>query len=285
MKTIKYILPLLALIVTLSGCMNDGWDEPEGDGRGNTAIIETNLVTIAQLKKTYKNYIQKDYRDGVAYARMDKPTQIKGVVTGNDIQGNLYNEIALQDETGAIIIAISEGGICGYLPVGTEIVVELKGLYVGNYGLQAEIGTPYTNSSGNTYVSRMSRIVWNQHFKYTGNMKTVEPAVFNANTWKMQADANGYDDCGKLAVLKNVKVKVQNDSTTWATPNAGSGSKILYMTGDGVNANTEIYTSNFADFAADFVPTGRLNITGIMKRYNRYWELIIRSTDDIQPAE
>lgn len=285
MKTIKYFLPILALLLSLTGCMNDGWDEPEGNGKGNTALAETNLVTIAQLKKTYKDYIGKDYRDGVAYALVDKAMQIKGVVTGNDIQGNLYSEIALQDETGAIIIAISEGGICGYLPVGTEILVELKGLYVGNYGLQAEIGTPYTNSSGNTYVSRMSRIVWNQHFKYTGYTKTVEPTVFNASTWKKETDANGYDDCGKLAVLKNVRINVPNDSTTWANPNAGSGSKILYMTGNGIDSNTEIYTSNYADFAAGFVPTGRVNLTGIMKRYNRYWELIIRSIDDVQPAE
>lgn len=284
MKKYKFILSLLVALFTFTGCMDDGWDEPTDAGRGNTALSESNVITIAQLKKDYKSYVQTDYRDGKAYCKITEPTQIKAVVTGNDIKGNLYSEIALQDSTGAIIVAISESGICGYLPVGTEILVELQGLYVGNYGLQPEIGVPFTNTSGGTYVSRMSRILWNSHFKYTGNTKVTEPKVFNASTWVKSA-ANGFDDCGKLGVLKGVTIKVNNDTTTWASPSAGSGSKTLYVSGGNTDSRTEIYTSNYADFAADFVPRGKVNVTGIFKRYNSYWEVIIRSLDDVEAVK
>ena len=270
-----FMLALTACL--LSGCMDGNWDDPtELNSRGNKAIVESNVISIAQLKSQYKNYITTDYRDGKSYTKITSDIQIKGVVTGNDIEGNLYNEISLQDETGAIIIAISEGGIWGYLPIGTEIVVDLKDLYIGNYGLQAQIGVPYTNASGNTYVSRMSKLLWNSHFKLTGNTKNIEPVTFNNSTW------DNFNDGAKLATIKNVRFDVPNDTTTFASPNSGAGSKSIYF--KGIDKSVMVYTSNDADFAATYVPTGKVNVTGIVITYNRYKEFIIRSIDDVQPA-
>lgn len=270
-----FMLALTACL--LSGCMDGNWDDPiELNSRGNKAIVESNVISIAQLKSQYKNYITTDYRDGKSYTKITSDIQIKGVVTGNDIEGNLYNEISLQDETGAIIIAISEGGIWGYLPIGTEIVVDLKDLYIGNYGLQAQIGVPYTNASGNTYVSRMSKLLWNSHFKLTGNTKNIEPVTFNNSTW------DNFNDGAKLATIKNVRFDVPNDTTTFASPNSGAGSKSIYF--KGIDKSVMVYTSNYADFAATYVPTGKVNVTGIVITYNRYKEFIIRSIDDVQPA-
>ena len=274
----KLKICMLALTACLlSGCMDGNWDDPtELNSRGNKAIVESNVISIAQLKSQYKNYITTDYRDGKSYTKITSDIQIKGVVTGNDIEGNLYNEISLQDETGAIIIAISEGGIWGYLPIGTEIVVDLKDLYIGNYGLQAQIGVPYTNASGNTYVSRMSKLLWNSHFKLTGNTKNIEPVKFNNSTW------DNFNDGAKLATIKNVRFDVPNDTTTFASPNSGAGSKSIYF--KGIDKSVMVYTSNYADFAATYVPTGKVNVTGIVITYNRYKEFIIRSIDDVQPA-
>ena len=270
-----FMLALTACL--LSGCMDGNWDDPtELNSRGNKAIVESNVISIAQLKSQYKNYITTDYRDGKSYTKITSDIQIKGVVTGNDIEGNLYNEISLQDETGAIIIAISEGGIWGYLPIGTEIVVDLKDLYIGNYGLQAQIGVPYTNASGNTYVSRMSKLLWNSHFKLTGNTKSIDPVTFNNSTW------DNFNDGAKLATIKNVRFDVPNDTTTFASPNSGAGSKSIYF--KGIDKSVMVYTSNYADFAATYVPTGKVNVTGIVITYNRYKEFIIRSIDDVQPA-
>ena len=270
-----FMLALTACL--LSGCMDGNWDDPtELNSRGNKAIVESNVISIAQLKSQYKNYITTDYRDGKSYTKITSDIQIKGVVTGNDIEGNLYNEISLQDETGAIIIAISEGGIWGYLPIGTEIVVDLKDLYIGNYGLQAQIGVPYTNASGNTYVSRMSKLLWNSHFKLTCNTKNIEPVTFNNSTW------DNFNDGAKLATIKNVRFDVPNDTTTFASPNSGAGSKSIYF--KGIDKSVMVYTSNYADFAATYVPTGKVNVTGIVITYNRYKEFIIRSIDDVQPA-
>lgn len=268
-----------------TSCMDGDWDTPEltadEAGVGNPSIQETNVTTIAELKNQYKTIIETDYRNDTAYAQITDDVQIKAVVTGNDISGNIYNEIVVDDGTGAIIIAVSEGGLFGNLPVGAEVLIDLKGLYIGGYGMQAEIGTPYTNASGQTYVSRMSRSLWAQHFKLTGQSKTVEPIVFD-KSWT--AAKNGLEYGGKLVTLQNVSFKGADGTATYANAGAGAGSKSVYFQ-EYSNSTIMLYTSNFADFAANTLPQGKVNVTGIMKRFNNTWEVIIRSLDDIEEVK
>ncbi len=278
-KTIKNIpfLMLVILCCIFTSCEND-WDTPNTTNvYGNNSLKETNVKTIAEVKDMFKSYITTSY----TYQKVNEQMQIIGTVTGNDIGGNIYSEISIQDETSAIIIAISQGGIWGYLPIGTKVLVELKDLYVGNYGLQAEIGTPYTNKDGDTYVSRMNPMLWQQHFKILGYGNAPQPELFADGTQKTTWDF--YEDAGKLGVLKNVTFK-DGGRTTWATPNVGSGSKSLYF-----NEQTQsvmVYTSNYAKFCADTIPTGKVNITGIFKRYSTSskdsWEIILRDITDCE---
>ena len=278
MEKIKYIkFALIALFagMTITSCMDDDWSTPSSDTNpyGNENITETNLISIKELKDRYRNEINTSY----AYKQVTEPLQIKGYVTGNDVEGNIYNEIYIQDETGAISVAVAQGGINGYLPVGTEIIVELKDLYVGNYGKQAEIGTPYTNSSGNTYVSRMNRMLWQNHFKITGNTKKIEPEMFadgsSKTTWNID------EDCGKLGIIKNVSIKDATSKTVYSDPD-GKQSTSLYLNEQ--PQTVLIYTSPYCDFAGKTVPQGKCNITGIFKRFNNSWEIIIRSIDDVE---
>ena len=280
-KSYRRLLPffLFSFILVAASCMDGDYDEVDFSQApyGNNALAETNVVSIGQLKQMYKKAFTTDYRDGKAFQLVEENLQIKGFVTGNDITGNLYNEVAIEDETGAIIVAIQSGGLNGYLAVGTEILIELKGLYVGNYGKQAEIGMPYTNNRGQTYVSRMNKMLWQEHFKLTGNHKNIEPKLFaegsNKTSWNLDVDD------GRLGIIKNVSLKGVNPNSLYADP-AKKQSVSYYFKEQG---NTVmIYTSPYCDFAARTVPQGKVNITGIVKRFNNSWELIIRSLDDVE---
>ncbi len=298
MKELKYIMMLLACLL-MTGCMDGSYDEiePAEAPYGNNTIKETNVLTIAQLKNTFKTQLATDYRDGVSYATVTKDMQIKGYVTANDITGNIYNEVWIQDETGAISLSISQGGICGYLPIGAEILVELKGLSVGNYRKQPVIGTPYTTvlTSGNnkgkevTYVSRMNRMEWMSHFKITGGKKIIEPEVFAEGsaktTWNLDTDA------GKLGMLKNVSFKNGSyyDSSKGQSVTVKYNDKAVYAHDFNTSwyfweqpSTVMLYNSPFCDFAARTLPQGKVNLTGILKRYDNNWEIIIRSLDDVQ---
>ena len=277
MKIFNYIMSAFACVM-LASCMGDSYDEPDlkQSPYGNNGINEENIISIAQLKEMYKTNILTSY----SYAQVTEDLKIKGVVTGNDISGNIYNEVPIQDETGAIIIAVAQGGIYGYLPVGTEIIVSLKDLYVGNYGKQAEVGVPTTNSSGSTYVGRMSRMLWNDHFKITGVMKNVEPELFAdgatgaTTTWNIDTDG------GKLGVIKNVSIRNVTPQSVYAEP-SGKTSVSWYFN-EFKGTSIMIYNSPYCDFASKVLPQGKCNITGIVKRYNNYWEIIIRDENDVE---
>ena len=280
MKQIKYLLFALACTLCAS-CMDgdDGdWTDPATEETANTFgnpyITESNLITIAQLKSTYKSVI-----DNGGYTQVKNATQIKGIVTGNDIGGNIYNEIAIQDETGAFIICISQGGLYGFLPVGQEVLIELQGLYIGGYGKQGQVGTLYTSKSGSTYVSRMARALWQQHYKLLGKKSVTPIEVTDIKQLNLEAD------CGKLITLKGVTISEANGTNTYA-PTDGSAailSNCVNRTFKGINKNSLVLrTSTYAKFANVIMPTGTVDVTGVATRYNNTWQILLRNENDVK---
>ena len=279
---IKYLCGLCLLGVLCVSCQDGDWDAPDfSDGApyGNNQLTEDNIITIAQLKQKYPKYAEN-----YSTTEITTDDKLRVRVTGNDVQGNLYNAIAVQeDESGdALIVSISGSDLFAYLPVGQEILIDLKGLYIGGYGAQPQLGTPYTNASGSTYVSRMANNIWQEHFKLLGTAKPelVVPIEFNSNR-----DLTA--DCGKLMTIKNVSIKGADGTVTWASKNdptvkSNSVSKYFNESPYSTQSKYMVYTSTYSDFANTPIPTGKMNITGIWKRYNNSWELIIRSFDDIE---
>lgn len=272
-----YLL-IFALACTLfSSCMNGDWDEPDFNGAapyGNNSLTEQNVITIAELIKKYPNVFASTDQN----KQIDEDIMIKGRITGNDVGGNIYKQVTLQDNTAAIIIAINEGGLNGYLAEGSEILVDLKGLYIGGYRKQPEIGAPYNGSS----IGRMQKDIWAKHFKILGSpdASLIQPVDFS--TIKNEMDAN----CAKLVTLKDVTFKEADGKSTFST--GTSTGNAVNQELEGYGSKVVIRTSTYADFAAITLPYDNVakkklkcDITGIATRYNSTWQILIRKTSDI----
>lgn len=290
MKKIKFIaMAMMAMAgMMLASCMGDSYADPDmvetipAPPYGNNLLKEKNVVTIAQLKSDYKTTIT-----GGGYKLIDKPMMIKGYITGNDISGNLYQQVALQDATGAILVDINGSGLYGYLPVGQEILIDLNGLYIGSKGKQAQIGGIYTNlKTGATYVGKMDRPTWQKHFKLLDepDASNVKAEVFDLSK---ATDATYLDEnAGKLMTIKGVKFTSANGKTVWAANDETSKQYLKDAeSGQWLSSNTiMVYTSGYARFANAILPEGAFDITGIFTRYNNTWQIIIRNTDDLSPV-
>lgn len=272
-----YLL-IFALACTLfSSCMNGDWDEPDFNGAapyGNNSLKEQNVISIAELIKKYPNVFASTDQN----KQIDEDIMIKGRITGNDVGGNIYKQVTLQDNTAAIIIAINEGGLNGYLAEGSEILVDLKGLYIGGYRKQPEIGAPYNGTS----IGRMQKDIWAKHFKILGSpdASLIQPVDFN--TIKNEMDAN----CAKLVTLKDVTFKEADGKATFTTGTAQGNAVNQEL--DGYGSKVVVRTSTYADFAAMTLPYDseakkklKCDITGIATRYNSTWQILIRKTSDI----
>jgi len=298
---LSFSVALLCCAV-LTACQDGDWDAPATDNTlyGNRAIAETGVISIQDLLNRYPTAVSIEGN----FQQIQEDIQIKGYVTCNDRTGNMYKEITIQDETAAITIGIGFNGIFGFMPEGQEILVALRDLYLGNYRLAAVVGMPYKDNSDTWCVGRMPIAMWQQHFTYTGKKKTAEEMeammeLFadgsTPTTWNFNKDA------GKLGILKNVTIKEagyydSNSKNYVSGIKFAPGESALVVPGfstswyfneqpsDGYGS-VQLYTSSYADYAANLLPAGKMNIKGIVKRYRQQWEFIIRDFNDIEPVQ
>lgn len=283
MKTKKYILFALAVLGLTTSCMKGDWNAPSDEtgmaAYGNQDIKATNLKTIAELKALYANEINNN-----SLAQVTQAMQIQGIVTGNDVGGNIYNSLYIQDNTGAIAISVGQGGLYGAFSVGQTVLIELNGLYIGGYGKQPQLGTTYTNPNkegATPQVGRMTRYTWAEHYKLVPAVAglMIEPleVKYNLNSLDIAKD------CGKLITLKGVTLAEADGKAVFA-PTDGS----VTLTANCANrtikgvSNVVLRTSTYADFAKQPLPTGRVDITGVATRYNDTWQFLMRSINDIK---
>ncbi len=274
-----YLLLIALACALFSSCMNGDWDEPDFNGGapyGNNDLKEQNVITIKELIAKYPNVFASTDQN----KQIDEDIMIKGRITGNDVGGNIYKQVTLQDNTAAIIIAINEGGLNGYLAEGSEILVDLKGLYIGGYRKQPEIGAPYNGNS----IGRMQKDIWAKHFKIVGSPDptAIQPIDFNTIKDSKLMNAN----CGKLVTLKDVTFKQADGKATFTT--GSSTGNAVNQELDGYGSTVVVRTSTYADFAAMTLPYDsqakkklKADITGIATRYNSTWQILIRKTSDI----
>lgn len=289
----------LVMGLSLTSCMDDDWKAPSGDtpAYGNNTLQEKNVISIAKLKEDYG--ITKDMINDTV--RIDDGIQIKGVVTGNDAEGNIYNEIALQDETGGILVCIAQGGLCGQIQVGQEILIDLGGLYIGAYRSQPQIGVPYTSTSTSgaksVYPSRIARAEWQTRFKLIGkpDAKKLVAKEFDYESLKGN-ETELYKYAGCLVKATGVGFAKADGKTTYAPKSEGASTGYGVMrafknmsTGKDYTTNEfGVRTSCYSDFAAEKLPEGKLTVTGILTcyksqaKYKATAQILMRQQSDVQ---
>ncbi len=275
---------LLTLGCTLvSACQDDGdWNGPgRADGLaayGNTNIKGTNLKTIADVKALYSNAISSS-----SLEQIKKPMQIQGIVVGNDEGGNIYQQLYIQDATGAICISISQAGLYEAFAIGQPVMIELNGLYIGGYGQQPQIGTTYTNyKNGNIQVGRMSRYEWQKHYKLLDRLYQLSAEPLELTS---MSGLTAIDDCCKLITLKGVTLSEANGTKTWgAAADAAANQTAVNRAISGMS-NVVVRTSTYAKFANAVMPQGKVDITGIASYYNGTWQILLRTDADVKASE
>lgn len=311
MKTMKYLkLALLALVAIFAttSCMDDYWKDPNSETSpyGNNSIQETNVVSIAELKNTYGPKQKDEINDTV---RIADGTQIKGIVTGNDVEGNIYSQISIQDDSDkpGIIISVAQGGLSGQLQIGQEVLINVGGLYYGTYRSQPQLGVAYHDSSKDqNYPSRISRADWQNRFKVIGkpDASKIKVQVFSTNPDASKGELNvadlldadvAYKYAGCLVTLKGVEFAMGDGKTTLAPEDEGKtlgyGVTRYFKGYDKTNKQIGIRTSCYADFAANLVPQGVVDVTGVLScykssaKYNHTVQLALRRFSDIKASE
>ena len=267
-KNLALLTGMIAICATLiiSAC-NKKFDEPPVQ---NTTLSQMGIVanrTIDQLKVS-------SYVGSGGFFPIEDSIVITGVVTANDKSGNFYKQIYIQDSTGAIEVDIEGTGLYNTFPVGREVAVFCKGLYVANVTGMQKICTR-TIQNGAPSILGIPITLSSKYIRTGAIGQAVEPQVVTLSqlTQKMQ---------GSLVKLENFQVPRPDVLfSTWSDSSANKNTVNVNIENCS-NERTIIRTSAYSNFAALPVPKGNGSVTAIYTVFNSTKQFVIRDTSDVQ---
>lgn len=279
MKTRYMFLAIAITSMGLTACMDKDWEAPQFDEPlyGNNSIMKEEgdkVITIGELKEKYYSLINAS-TDGVKEITDDWQLQV--VVNGNDEGGNLYKQISVQDSTGAIIVGINGSNLYPYMPVGQQLLINLKGLHIGGYRKQAQIGALYNGSS----IGRMDTDVWEQHVRLLKEGE-IEAKV---DTVDFDENADKYILSGRIVKLSGVTIS--GEGTQVLAPEDGSVTLSSNCANRLINNKSSLVlrTSSYSKFANRAIPKGKADVYGVCTRYNNTWQILMRTESDLQEIQ
>lgn len=276
MKKHSYIIALLAGAFLAASCQGGNWDVPEGIPYGNNSLEAGTTITIAELQSKYASTISND-----SYKQITGDLWLRCVVNGNDFGDNLYKQLSVQDETGGIIIGINGSDQGAFMPVGQKLLINLKDLYIGGYGNQAQIGGLYNGGLG-----RMELSEWKKHVRLI--MDDMPEAVAFGT---MKVDTIDFDPSKSMAqqsgrVVRLSGVTISRDGTPVIAPDDGSVSLVSNcvnrkLSGGNAGSNCVLRTSTYAAFKGVAIPSEPVEFYGIATIYRGTWQILARTESDL----
>lgn len=282
----KILLMICAGMLTLASCMNDNDAVVVPSTNFTAKNLPAPTTTIADVRKAYSSDIANN-----TYQQINTDEVFDGIVVANDVSGNIYQFIYLQGLKADGSINTDEGGIavgikgmgCLYtlFPVGQQVRVNLKNLYVGGYGASPRVGVPYINTNGALKLGPMPLPYLSTNIELVG-----EPHPEKVTARKVTgADLNNPDNLTKLTPMLVVMENAEISDAGWPYAHWEVGGDVYSeyhdITIDGTKVRQLLYTSTSATFAGDTIKAGKKTIYGLLGRYSTSPQLSLRSLDDI----
>ena len=229
-------------------------------------------MTISQLKTKYW------INDANAAQEIDTEEYIKGVVISDDESGNIYKSITIMDETDAISFSVNNNKLYQNYKLGQEVVIGLKGTFIGKYNGLMQIGAlgSYNNNPTITFMEKEdfdARVEYNG-FPAPNRILPEKLTISEINS----AKSPGQKQCdfqSRLVLLENVYF-VDGGKATFA-----EGTSNTNRTLKDDDGNTIIVrNSGYATFASEMLPLGHGNVIGILSYYGSDWQILLRYVTD-----
>jgi hypothetical protein len=240
----------------LPSCVDTEFEEPPVTG---TELEVTGNTSIADLKSLYipgrLTVIETD-------------VIVQGIVVGNDVQGNFFRSLIIQDSTAGIEVLINLTDAFNLFPLGREVAIDCKGLVLGEFNGIVQLGGYIIQEGGGEELGDI--IDYNSRIYRGMLVGEPEPAVRTINSL-------GVNDISTLVQLQDVEFASFELGLTYAD---AFGRSTLNRTLQDCDGNEIVVrTSGFADFAIDTLPDGNGTLTAIFNVFGDTKQLFIRAAD------
>ncbi|HMY84668.1 MAG: hypothetical protein KDC31_09865 [Saprospiraceae bacterium] len=242
------------------GCVKTDIDEPPYNTNYPTYNANFSIKDLRALHTNGKfETINEDYL-------------IKAVVVADDKSGNYYKTLVVQDSTGGMEVKINAVGLFNTFPVGRRVYLKLKGLTLGDYNGNFQIGGgTYLDDSNNNRLGGIEEPVVNQYILKGEFNVPITPAV------KTIAEL-GDGDINTLVQLNGLEVPEADLGATYADAvNKTTTNRTLK---DCSNKTITLRTSGYATFAGLEMPQGNGTIVAIYTVFGATKQLFLREASD-----
>lgn len=278
MKLYKSILAAVALAVSsavMTGCDEDlavpPLSIPSTDWKANT--------TIAELKAKYWS-TETNYYTEVGKTDEGENIVIGGRIIANDISGNIYQNLVVQDETGAVVVAVYMKDLNERYKVGEEFYLDVTGLYAGKYAGLFEIGKS-DEYNGSPQIGKMDESVFLDHARINGLPQPDAVEILDFTIPELMSIRSNADDVMKYQsqLIRLTDVSFKGGGTeTYAQQGTSHNTRYLY---DKAGQSIAVDNSGYSDFCDQKLPAGHGTVTAILSYFNGNWQLQLRSLDDV----
>ena len=259
-KSKKYILMITIVVMLFSCVKNREFDAPEAE----CSDSDFTFIAISELKNMYNGETFQIQEDLV----------VEGYVISSDKEGNFFNTIYFQDESSnpsdgmQIELELRDSHL--FFDVGQQIIIKLKGLYLGKSNDTYKIGGVFT-SFGNRSVGRLPKNVVFDHVLVSCEPNNgIEPTL---------AVISGLNDAmlNTLVVINSVEIKQEELGKTFAIKEE----ETLRTLVDCMDNELVMLNSGYADFQSESLPDKMGTATGLLTKDNNQYQLIIRGVNDL----
>ena len=229
MNEIKHIFILLLCLVGV-GCKH--FDEP---------ALEESL-------RDAPNIAIYDLHDMISGRTViiEQDIVIGGYVTSSDEASNFHRTLTIEDSSGGAEIMVGLYDIHNIYPKDYYLTVSLKGCAVGEHFGVMQVGLPTAEYSYYPTDYFSSRVVVDKHIRRYDKRRSISPMPLSISELKLS-------DCGRLVNISNLAAEGEGVWSGYAMFSDKSGGKVA------------VYTSEYADYAQNPLPTGRVSVTGVLQ--------------------
>ncbi|HRI19485.1 MAG TPA: DUF5689 domain-containing protein [Panacibacter sp.] len=262
-RSVTFLALLTAIAVTslvVVSC-NKKFDEPPSYIGPNI----TPTMTINELKALHTT-------GGLEQITADEI--IGGIVVADDLSGNFYKTIDIQDETGGIQLKLDGYDLYTQYPVGRQVYVNVKGLFLGDYNKLIQLGGGIDATVTPARLGYLATGLFDQYITKGSLNNPVTPKVVKV------ADLNdSYQSM--LIQLDNFEFAAADTSKTFADVSL-TASALNYTIKSCASESIVLRNSSYADFAGYGLPNGNGSILAIYTVFGSTKQLNIRDSSDVK---
>lgn len=259
-KRVDIIVVFFSLLQTVS-CVKDRDFDP---AESSCTVDLMPNITYTEVKNLYVDKTIQIQEDLV----------IEGYVISSDQAGNFFSVLHFQDKSSnpnegfQIEMDVRDSHL--FYPVGSKIIIKLKGLYLGKSKEVFKIGGAFT-SFGNVSVGRLpSAIVANHIFISCDGSTPIE-----TKDLKIYNLEERYTNT--LVRFEDVQIIAEEIGLPFAREREETERTLIDCDGNEII----LLNSGFADFQTELLPAGSGSISGVLLREKDEYRLAVRNLEDL----